>query len=532
MVYLKGILFKKNARMISKIFSAFVYWLEWEIVEVEVDMSPGIPSFTIVWLADQWVQESKERIKSALKSIGHKIPPSRITINLAPADKKKTGVLFDLPIALWILEKMNVIPSIPSLFEKCIFVWELALDGTLRKVHSILPIVLTARQIWFESIVLPYQNVHEVSFLWGIRIIPIKHLREIIEMMQGTLVPREIVWKELKELQKEYSKKQEYDFQYIVWHYQAKRACEIVAAGWHNILLMWPPWSGKTLLAQSIQSILPEMTEREIIEVSKIYSVSWLLHENYPLVLFRPFRKVHHTASVVSIIWWWKQAKPGEISLAHRGVLFFDEVGEFPKHVLESLRQPLEDGTITVTRIHGTYMYPAQFIFVGTLNPCPCGYLYDQEKTCTCTRDQIKRYLWKLSGPLKDRIDIFLFVRKVETQELARWKHSFQDSSADIQKRVQKAYEIQKKRFYNTEIGCNARIPYQDIQKYCICTKDAEAFIYHAIDAFRLSTRSYHRILKVARTIADLEEKEYIEEYHIGQSLAYRKGLSLFEAIP
>ena len=509
--------------MISKVYSITVNWLNSDIIEVEVDINNWMPAFTIVWLPDQSVQESKERIRSALKNSGKKLPMIRIVVNLAPADIKKTWPSFDFPIVVWIL--LNSWEIEEKFIKDSIFIWELSLNWDLRKVNSILPATIKAKENWFKRIFVPEENALEASIIPWIEIIKVKNLSETIKMLNW-----EIPFNKAEELDfKEFAKQKnsidsKYDFKYIIWQDHAKRALEIAAAWGHNIIMEGPPWSWKTMLSKSFSWILPDLTIKEAIDISKIYSISWFLDSKNPIITKRPFRTVHHTASAVSIIWWWRNAKPWEISLAHKGVLFLDEILEFEKSVLEVLRQPLEDWIITVNRVNASYTYPANFILVWAMNPCPCWYLTDPDKECVCSPKQITNYRAKLSWPLIDRIDIFIEVPKVKTEEFKTWEnYEKRQTSEDIKKRVEKARMIQLKRFENTKITFNAEMQTKDINKYCILDKKSEEVLKQAISSMNLSARAYYRILKLARTIADLESKENIEVSHILEALSFRK---------
>lgn len=509
--------------MISKVNSITVNWLNSDLIEVEVDINQWLPSFTIVWLADQWVQESKERMKSALKSSWNKLPMTRITVNLAPADIRKSWPSFDFPIAIGIL--LNNWSINEELVKESIFIGELSLDWRLRKVSSVLPATIWAKEMWFKRIFIPKDNVLEASIIPWIDVIAVENLEEVIDMLNRD--------KELKISEKLDFKKfweenlileNKFDFKYVLWQENAKRALEIAASWWHNIIMDWPPGSWKTMLSKSFASILPDLTINEAIEVSKIYSICGLLNVKNPIVNKRPFRTIHHTASSASIIWGWRNAKPWEISLAHKWVLFLDEILEFEKSVLEVLRQPLEDWNITVNRVNATYNYPAQFTLVWAMNPCPCWFLTDPDKECICTNKQIENYRWKLSWPLVDRVDIFIEVPKVKTKQFKIWEdYSSSESSSIIKKRVEKARLLQLKRFEWTNITFNSEMWTKEINKYCKIDEETNLILKQAVTSLNLSARAYYRILKLARTISDLEWLENIESKHILEALSFRK---------
>lgn len=507
--------------MISKIFCITVNWLDSDLIEVEVDINLWLPSFTIVWLPDQWVQESKERIRSALKSSDFKLPTTRITINLAPADIKKTWPSFDLPIAVWILANNWGIQENDYL-KNSIFIWELSLDWSLRAVDSILPSVIWSLEKWYKNIFLPKDNYFEASIIEGINIFAVENLKQLVSFLNWEEKIKNPEKLELTTLTSNENEK--YDFKYIVWQFQARRALEIAAAWLHNIIMSWPPWSWKTLLAKTFSTILPELTLDEMIEISKIYSISWLLTKENPLITKRPFRTVHHTASSISIIWWWRNAKPGEISLSHKWVLFLDEVLEFPKTVLEVLRQPLEDWTISVNRVNSSYIYPAKFLLLWAMNPCPCWYLTDPDKACICSSEQVKRYRSKLSWPMVDRIDIMIEVPKVKTEDFSnKSNYSNIEDSKTISLRVSKAREIQLKRFEGLKITSNSQMSTKEINKFCVLDDESDLLLKEAVASMNLSARAYYRILKLSRTIADLETSQDIKIHHIAEALSYRK---------
>lgn len=510
--------------MISKVQSITVNWLESTVISIEVDINNGLPAFTIVGLPDQWVQESKERLRSAMKSSEARLPTTRITVNLAPASIKKSGPSFDLPIAIWILMNDWWITD-EVLVNDSVFVWELALDWDLRRVDSVLPMTIWAKEKWFKRIFVPKSNAIEASIIPWIDVIPVENLADLIAILNWKKTLETQVKLDFNSIETDWDNfLEKNDFKYVLWQEQAKRALEIAASGWHNIIMEWPPWSWKTMLAKAFSTVLPDLTIEESIEISKIYSISGLLTTANPIIKKRPFRTVHHTASWVSIIWGGRNATPWEISLSHKWVLFLDEILEFQKSVLDVLRQPLEDGEITVTRVNASYKYPAKFTLVWALNPCPCGYLTDNDRDCICSPRQVLNYRSRLSGPLLDRIDIFIEVPKVETSKF--WnKNSYEwvETSLDIKERVKNARNIQNKRFAWTWITSNSEMWTKEINTYCELDVDSEGILKQAVTAMNLSARAYYRILKLSRTIADLWWEENISSQHILEALSFRK---------
>lgn len=507
--------------MLNNIKTYSSIWLKWYEIIIEIDSNKSIPWIEIIWLPDSSIKESKERIRSTFKSIWVQLPNKKIIINLSPSYIKKNWTKFDLPIAIAILIDILWKNKEINFLDDCLFFWELWLDWSVKKINWLLPCVISWFKDWYKNFFIPYENLNEIKYIEHINIFPIKNFSQIYWLLSENIQIESIKWESF-DFSKFNIDENIMWFDSIIWHINCKRALSIAVAWMHNVLMIWPPWSWKSILAKAIPTISPILTYNEILEVSQIYSIWWMLWSNNELIYKRPFRNVHHTASKISIIWWWTNIIPWEISLAHKWVLFFDELPEFPRDVLEVLRQPLENKKVVISRASWNIEYPCDFMFIWAMNPCKCWYYKDSLKECSCTINEIKKYQSKISWPILDRFDIIIDVKRENAENIVNMELSQNIQTNKLKEDVSKAFEIQKKRFKDLKLNFNSQMWINHLDNFKFLWNEEKNFLSLATKKLDLSTRTVVKMIKLSRTIADIQWDEKINNSHIAQALQFR----------